>query len=101
MKKRFDKLQIPLLLILSLLLAVLPSYLCCSKPAQGKFVSSDLSFENPAQEESVPVNQRELKVYRPTDLPRIFLFGICSIEQASQLLAQPLSLHQKTPVLRC
>jgi hypothetical protein len=101
MKKRFEIIQIPLIIIISLFVAAVPSYFRCAKLPQAKFVSSDLSFENPDQGEGIPFNQKELKVYKSTDLLRMVLLGVYPVEQTSHLFARPLSLHHKTPVLRC
>ncbi len=101
MKKRFKRIQIFLVIAISLFILALPAYLRCTKLSQTKFVSSDLSFENPDQEEGLPDNEKELKVYGPSTLLIIFLLGTNLFEQSSQLFSQAPSLRQKTFVLRC
>jgi hypothetical protein len=101
MKKRFKRIQIFLIIAISLFIVAFPAYLRCTKLSQTKFVSSDLSFENPGQEEGLPDNEKELKIYGPSTLLIIFLLGTNLFEQSSQLFSQTSSLRQKTFVLRC
>jgi hypothetical protein len=101
MKKRFKRIQIFLVIAISLFILAFPAYLRCTKLSQTKFVSSDLSFENPDQEEGVPDNEKELKVCGPSTLLIMFLLGINLFGQSSHLFPRSLSLRQKTSVLRC
>lgn len=101
MKKRFKGIQIFLVIPISLIILALPAYLRCTQLSQTKFVSTDLSFENPVQEEGVPDNEKELKVYGPSTLLIIFLLGTNVFEQSSHLFPQVLSLRQRIAVLRC
>jgi hypothetical protein len=100
MKKRFERIQIFLVIAISLFILGLPAYLRCTQLSQTKFVSSDLSFENPDQEEWLPDNGKELKVYGPSGF-LIFLLGTNLFEQSSYLFPQALSLRQRIVVLRC
>ena len=101
MKKRFKGIQIFLVIAISLFILALPAYLLCAKLSQTKFVSTDLSFENPDQEERLPNNERELKVYGPSAFLIIFRLGPNLFEQSSYLISQALSLRQGIVVLRC
>jgi len=101
MKKRSKWIQICLVIAISLFILVPPAYLRCTQLAETKFVSSDLSIENPDQEDGLPDNEKELKVYGPSTLLIIFLLGITSFEQSSYLFSQAPSLRQRIVVLRC
>jgi hypothetical protein len=101
MKKRFKRIQIFLVIVVSLFILALPAYLRCTQLSQTKFVSSDLSLENPDQAEGLPDNEKELKVYGPSTLLTMFLLGVNLFEQSSYLFSQALSLRQRIVVLRC
>jgi hypothetical protein len=101
MKKRFKRIQIFLALTISLFILAFPAYLRCTQLSQTKFVSSDLSFENLDQEEGLPDNEKELKVFGPTAFLVIFVSGANFFEQSLHLFSHTLSLRQKTFVLRC
>jgi hypothetical protein len=101
MKKRFKGIEIFLVIAISLFILALPTYLRCTKLSQTKFISSDLSFENPGQEEGLPNNEKELKVYGSSAFLIIFFLGTNLFEQSSHLFPQSLSLRQKAFVLRC
>lgn len=101
MNKRFKGIQIFLVIAISIFILALPAYLRYTQLSQTKFVSSDLSFENPVQEEGVPDNEKELKVYGPSPLLIIFLLGTNLFELPFPLFPQALSLRQRIVVLRC
>jgi hypothetical protein len=101
MKKRFKGIQIFLIIAISLFILALPAYLRCTQMSQIKFVSSDLGFGNPVQEEGVPDNQKELKAYRQITLLIIFLLGANLFELSFHLFPQASSLRQRIIVLRC
>jgi hypothetical protein len=101
MKKKFKGIQIFLVIAVSVFILALPAYLRCTQLSQIKFVSSDLSFETPVQEEGVPDNEKELKVYGPSTLLIIFLLGTNLFELSLHLFPQVHSLHQRIVVLRC
>jgi len=101
MKKRFKSIQIFLVIAISLFILALPAYFRCTSFSETKFVSCDLSFENPDQEGGLPDNENELKVFGPTAFFTIFLLGTNLFEQSSPLFSQALSLCQKTFILRC
>jgi flagellar basal body-associated protein FliL len=101
MKKRFKSIQIFLVIAISLFILALPAYLRCTNLSQTKSVSSDLSFENPDQEEALPDNEKQLKVFGPTAFFTTFLLSTNLFDRSSHLFSQALSLRQKTFVLRC
>ncbi len=101
MNKKFKRTRIFLVIAISLFILVLPAYLRYTHLLQTKFVSSDLSFENPVQEEGVPDNDKELKVYGSSALLTIFLLGPNLFELPFHLFPQALSLRQRIVVLRC
>jgi hypothetical protein len=101
MKKRFKRIQIFLVIAISLFILALPAYLRCTELSQTKFVSSDLSFENPDQEERVPDNEKELKGFGLSTVLIMFLLGTNLLEESSHLSHRSLSFCQKTSVLRC
>ena len=101
MKKRFKNIQIFLVMAISLFILALPAFLRCTYLSQTKFVSSDLGFENPGQEEGLPDNEKELKVYGPSAFPSILVLNTDLFEQSSYMFPQVLSLHQRIVVLRC
>jgi hypothetical protein len=100
MKKRFKRIQIFLALTISLFILAFPAYLRCTQLSQTKFVSSDLSFENLDQDEGLPDNEKELKVFGPTAF-NICVSGTNLFEQSLHLFSHTLSLRHKTSVLRC
>jgi hypothetical protein len=101
MKKRFKRIQIFLIIAICFFILAFPAYLRCTQLSQTKFISSDLSFENPDQEEGLPDNEKELKVYGPSAFLTLFLLGTNLFEQSSHLFSQVLSLRKKTIFLRC
>ncbi len=100
MKKTFEGIQIFLIVVVSLFILALPAYLHYTQISQIKFVSSDLSFENPDQEEGLADGEKELKVYGSSALLIVFLLGVNLLEH-SPYLFQVLSLQQRIIVLRC
>jgi len=100
-KKRSKRIQVILVIAISLFILALPAYLRCTQLSQTKFVSSDLGFESPGQEEGLPDNEKELKVYGPTAFLTIFVLGTNLFEQSSHSFPQALSLRQRIVLLRC
>jgi len=90
-----------LVILISVFILAFPAYLRCTKLSQARFVSSDLSFENPHQEDGLPDNEKELKVYGSSALLIIFLLGITFFDRPCSLSSQALSLPQRIVVLRC
>ncbi len=101
MEKRFKGMRIFVIIAISLFILALPAYLRCTRLSQIKFVSSDLGFENPVQEEGMPDPQKELKVYGRMILLIIFLLGANLFELCFHLFSQTVSFHQRIVVLRC
>lgn len=101
MKKGLQGIQIFLVIALPLFILASPAYLSCTQLSQSKFVSSDLSFENPDQEEGLPDNQKGWKVYGSSTPLIIFHLRTNRFEQSSYLFFQTPSLPQETFVLRC
>jgi len=101
MKKRLKGIQIFLVIAISFFILALPAYLRCTRLSQSKFLSSDLRFEDPGQEERLPDSEKELKVHGSGALLIIFDLGTNLFEQTFHLFSRGLPLHQKTFILRC
>ena len=101
LKTSLKHVRILLPIVVSLLVLALPVYLRCTHLSQTKFVSSDLSFENSDQEEGLPGNEKELKVYGPSTFLTVFLFGTNLFYLSFHLFPQVLSLRERIAVLRC
>jgi hypothetical protein len=101
MKKRFKAPQIFLVIAISFFVLTLPAYLRRTKLSEADFVSSDLSFENPDQQNELSDYGNQLEVFGPSALCIIFLPGTNLFEQSSHFFLQALSLSQKTLILRC
>ncbi len=103
MDKTFKGIQISLVIAISLLILTLPAYLRRTQLSQSKFASSDLSFENPGQEEGLPDSQKELKVlYGSNTLLISFHFPSNLFEESFHLFSQKtFSLCQEALILRC
>jgi hypothetical protein len=100
MKKIFGGVQIFLVIAVSLFILALPAYLDYTQMSQIKFVSSDLSFENPSQEEGLADGEKELKVWGANAFLIVFLSGADLFEH-STCFFQALSLQRRIIVLRC
>jgi len=101
MKKGMKRIQILIGIAISLFILALPTYLRCTQPSQSKFISSDLSFEDPGQEEGLPDSEKELKVFGSSGLLIIFDLGTNLFEQSFHWFSQKVSLHPQTYFLRC
>ena len=101
MKKRFKAPQIFLVIAISFFVLTLPAYLSCTKLSEANFVSSDLSFENPDQQNELSDYENEPEVSGPSAFSIIFLQGTNLFKHSSHSFSQALSLHQKTFVLLC
>jgi hypothetical protein len=101
MKKRFKAPQIFLVIAISFFVLTLPAYLRCTKLSEANFVSSDLSFENPDQQNKLSDYENELEVFGPSAFSIIFLPGTNLLQQSFHFFSQALSLRQKTFILRC
>jgi len=101
MKKRFESIQILLVIAISLFILAIPDYLRRTSLSETKLIHFELSFENPDQKNGPLDNENEWKVFAPTAFSIIFLLGTNLFERFSHLFSQALSLRQKTFVLRC
>ena len=102
MRERIKRIQIPLVIAICLFVMALPAYLRCADSSVTKFASSDLFFQNPDQENGLPDGGKsELKVLGLIAFFTIFLLGTHLSKECSHLFSRPLSLIQKTSVLRC
>jgi hypothetical protein len=101
MKKRFKRIQIFLVITISAFILVFPAYLRCSNLAGAKLLSTDLSFENPDQEDVFSDQQNQSKAFVSIVFPIELFPGTNLFEQSSHLLSQASSLDQNTFVLRC
>jgi hypothetical protein len=101
MKKRFKSKQIFLVMVISVFILALPAYLRCINLSEAKFLSTDLSFENPDQENGPPDNENGLKVFGPSAFFITFFLGAYLFEQPSHFFPQLFSLHHQAFRLRC
>ena len=101
MNHRHKGVQDFLIVVASLLILIFPAYLRCNQLSQIKLVSSDIGFENPVQENGVPDDQKELKVYGATSFLVIFLSVTNLFERSFHFFFQSASLFQRIVVFRC
>ena len=101
MKEGSKSIQVFLVIPISLIVLALPAYLRCSNLPEIKFVSYELSFETPDQENELAGNENELKIFGPFSFFTTFLPDTNFFEQYSHLFPQVISLRQNTLVLRC
>jgi hypothetical protein len=109
MKQRFKRIQIPLVIVISLFFVALPAYPHCTNFSGTKFTSSDLFFQNSDQENGLPDGGKgELKVFGPTGFLTLFLLGTHLSEECSHLFPEHFlsfrkslfSVVEKTGLLR-
>jgi len=101
MKKRFRRTQIFLVITISFFILALPAYLRYTNLSEADFLSLDLSFESPDQDNVSSDCQNELKVPGPRAFSIIFFPEASLFEQSSHFFSQAPSLDQKTFVLLC
>ena len=102
MKERIKRIQIPLVIAICLFVMTLPAYLRCTDFSVTKIASSDLFFQNPDQENRVPDSGKsDSKVFGLIAFFTIFLPDADLARECLNLFSRPLSLLQKTSVLRC
>jgi hypothetical protein len=93
--------QISLVIVICSFTLVFPAYLRCSNLAGAKLLSTDLSFENPDQEDVFSGQQNEPKTF----VSIVFLIklppGNNLFAQISRFCSLTSFLDQKTSVLRC
>ncbi len=89
-----------LIMVVSLFILIFPAYLRCNELSQIKFVSSDIGFENPGQEDGVPDNQKQLKVYGAISFLIMFL-SVINLFERFHFLPQAPFVFRRIVVLRC
>jgi hypothetical protein len=93
--------QISLVIVICAFTLVFPAYLRCSNLAGAKLLSTDLSFENPDQEDAFFGQQNESKTF----VSIVFLIKLPSgtnhFDQISRFCSLTSFLDQKTSILRC
>jgi len=99
MKKKL--IQISLVMVICAFTLVFPAYLRCSNLAGAKLLSTDLSFENPDQEDVFFGQQNESQAF----VSIVFLIklppGTNLFDQISRFCSLTSFLDQKTSILRC
>jgi hypothetical protein len=93
--------QILLVIVISAFTLFSPAYLRCSNLAGAKFLSTDLSFENPDQEDVFLGQQNQSKTFVSTVLLIKLLPGTDLHGQTSRFCSLASFLDQKTLILRC
>jgi hypothetical protein len=93
--------QIFLVIAASVFILVFPAYFCCSNSAGVKLLSTDLSFENPDQDDIFSYQNNQLKafvssVFTIKLLPEAILF-----DQTSRFLLLASFPDHKASILRC
>jgi hypothetical protein len=93
--------QISLVIVICAFTLVFPAYLSCSNLAGAKLLSTDLSFENPDQEDVFFGQQNESNTFASI----VFLIklppGTNLFDQISRFCSLTSFLDQKTSILRC
>ncbi len=99
MKKKL--IQISLVIVICAFTLVFPACLRCSNLAGGKLLSTDLSFENPDQEDIFFGQQNESQAF----VSIVFLIklppGTNLFDLISHFCSLTSFLDQKTSILRC
>jgi hypothetical protein len=96
-----NPIQIFLVIAVSVIILVFPAYFCCSNLAGVKLLSTDLSFENPDQDDIFSYQPGQAKAFLSTtfttkSLPEAILF-----EQTSHFLLLASFPDHKASILRC
>ena len=93
--------QIFLVIVICTITLVFPSYLRSSNVAGAKSVSTDLSFENPDQDDLFSGQRNQSKTCVSTVLPIKLLPETNLFCQISRFCSLTSLLNQKTLTLRC
>ena len=89
-------------IVIFLSVLLLPAYLWCSELAEADLFSTDLSFDNPDQDDQSFVgHQNHLETFVSSVFFIMFLSGADPFEQALNSSPRLPSLDQKTCILRC
>jgi hypothetical protein len=99
MKRRL--IQIFLVIIISLFIPISLAYLNYYNLAKADFISLDLSFENPDQENLLLDQQNESKVFILSAFSILFPSGINLLKKFPPFFLTMCFSDQKTFVLRC
>ncbi len=89
-----------LIMVISLLILIFPTYLRCTQLSQIKFVSSDIGFENSGQEDRVPDSQKQFNVYGAISF-LIILLSVINLLERFHFFSQTPSVFRRIVVLRC
>ena len=98
MGKRFIQI---LVIVTALFILLFPAYLRCSNLAEVDLFSTDLSFENPDQDDQLFDQQDGSRAFVLSGASVILLPGANLFGQLPHFSFQTASLDQKTFVLRC
>jgi hypothetical protein len=101
MKSRFKKIQIILVIAISLAIPASSAYICYYTVAAADFLSPNLNFETFDQEFLFPTYENELKVFVPGNFLNGFHLIIYLFGQSPLSFSKIFSVDQKTPILRC
>ena len=101
MKRRLKKIQIFLVIAISLSILVSSTYCQYYTLAAADFLSPDLNFETYDQEILLAACQSELKSFGSSGFSTGFLLVAQLFGQSFHSLSQVLSLDQKALILRC
>ena len=93
--------QISLVIVICAFILAFPAYLRCSNLAGAKLLSTDLSFENPDQEEVFSGQQNESKTFVSITFLVKLPPGTNLFDQIFRSYSLTSFLDQKTLVLRC
>lgn len=101
MKRRLRLIQFPLVILISIFIPLLSTYLDYSDLADVDFPSHDRSFENPDQVDLLVAQQNEPKLFTSGFFSIALHPGIDLLEQFSHIPFQTPSFNQETAILRC
>jgi hypothetical protein len=93
--------QISLVIVICAFTLVFPAYLRCSNLAGAKLLSTDLSFENPDQEDVFFGQQNESKTFVSIAFLIKLAPGTNLFDQISRFCSLTSFPDQKTSTLRC
>jgi hypothetical protein len=99
MKKK--PIQIFLVIAVSVFILVFPAYFCCSNLAGVKLLSTDLSFENPDQDDIFSYQNNQSKAFVSSVLTIKLLPETIRFDQIARFWFLASFLDQKVLSLRC
>jgi len=98
MGKRFIQI---LVIVTALFILLFPAYLRCSNLAEVDLFSTDLSFENPDQDDQLFDQQDGSRAFVLSGISITFLPGVNLFGQLPRFSFHTASLCEKTLILRC